>query len=152
MRKLSLYANSILHRASAVTGVGATILAAIFIAGIYAQFSFNSTGTRSSVSAAQDELANQELEAEVITILPTGFQPAEIIRSKGEFLMVINNRTGLEEVNWQLDREVGGNLHKVKMREGKLRSGSFEKLPPGRYRLSELDHPQWLCLITITSN
>jgi hypothetical protein len=118
MRKLSLYANSILHRASAVTGVGATILAAIFIAGIYAQFSFNSTGTRSSVSAAQDELANQELEAEVITILPTGFQPAEIIRSKGEFLMVINNRTGLEEVNWQLDREVGGNLHKVKMREG----------------------------------
>src|SRR6266508_4488481 len=37
------------------------------------------------------------IESELITITPRGFEPKEITRPTGEFLLVINNRSGLEE-------------------------------------------------------
>jgi hypothetical protein len=99
----------------------------------------------------QDQVLNDVNEAEVLTIRPTGFEPAAITRPPGEFLLVINNRSGLEEVNWSLDRETGGNVREVKISGGKLRSGNFQDLPPGRYVLTEANHPGWICRITITS-
>lgn len=102
-------------------------------------------------TALQNETANDDTEAEIITIRPTGFEPAAITRPRGEFLLVINNRSGLEEINWRLDREAGGNLRDVRIHDGKSRSGNFEDLPPGSYVLTEANHPDWTCRITITS-
>jgi hypothetical protein len=99
----------------------------------------------------QNKTLNDDIEAEIATILPTGFEPAAITRPQGEFLLVINNRSGLEEITWRLDLEIGGKLREVKVGDGKLRSGNFEDLPPGRYVLSEANHPEWICRITITS-
>jgi hypothetical protein len=102
-------------------------------------------------TALQNKTLNDVIEAEIVTIRPTGFEPAAITRPQGEFLLVINNRSGLEEVTWRLDREAGGNLREVKIHDGKLRSGNFEDLPPGRYVLTEANHPDWICHITVTS-
>lgn len=101
-------------------------------------------------TALQNKTPNDVIEAEIVTVRPTGFEPAAITRPRGEFLLVINNRSGLEEVKWRLDRETGGNLREVKIHDGKLRSGNFEDLPPGRYVLTEANHPDWICRITIT--
>ena len=103
----------------------------------------------SSTNETQDD--SETIEAEIVTIRPTGFEPAAITRPQGEFLLVINNRSGLEEVTWRLGRETGRNLREVRIHDGKLRSGNFEDLPPGRYVLTEADHPDWICRITITS-
>lgn len=102
-------------------------------------------------NAPQDQVSNDVNETEVLTIRPTGFEPAAITRPPGEFLLVINNRSGLEEVNWSLDRETGGKVRELKISGGKLRSGNFQDLPPGRYVLTEANHPEWICRITITS-
>ncbi|MDX6501037.1 MAG: hypothetical protein QOG23_4297 [Blastocatellia bacterium] len=101
--------------------------------------------------APQNKTDDDAIEAEIVTVRPTGFEPAAITRPRGDFLLVINNRSGLEEVNWRLDRETGGNLVEVRIAGGKLRSGNFEDLVPGSYVLTEANHPDWICRITITS-
>jgi hypothetical protein len=91
-------------------------------------------------------------EAEVVKILPTGFEPRQITRPRGGFLLVLSNRTGLDDVEWRLDREAGGRLHAVRISEGRLVSKQHADLPPGTYVLTEAGHPDWVCRITITPN
>ena len=98
--------------------------------------------------AADEEPAGPE--SEVVTLLPEGFEPAEITRPRGEFLLVVHNRSGLDEVTWRLEREAGSRLREVRLGEGRLRSGSFEDLTPGTYLLSADGHPEWVCRVTIT--
>lgn len=98
------------------------------------------------------QTADEGDEAELITILPSGFEPAEITRPRGKFLLVIDNRSGLGDVTWRLDREAGGRLHEVRLSGGRLHSGQFEDLPPGTYLLTEAGHLDWTCRIRITPN
>ncbi len=98
--------------------------------------------------AADEEPAGPE--SEVVTLLPEGFEPAEITRPRGEFLLVAHNRSGLDEVTWRLEREAGATLREVRLGGGRLRSGTFENLPPGTYLLSVDGHPEWVCRLTIT--
>src|SRR5690349_7111127 len=49
-----------------------------------------------------------QIEAEVITILPSGFQPAQITRPAGKFLLAVENRSGLKSIDFQLDAQSGG--------------------------------------------
>jgi hypothetical protein len=103
-------------------------------------------------SAAQSTPEQDGPEAEVVKILPTGFEPRQITRPRGGFLLVVSNRTGLDDVDWRLDREAGGRLHAVRMSEGRLVSKQHADLPPGTYVLTEAGHPDWVCRITITPN
>ena len=105
-----------------------------------------------SRSATQGASEQEEPEAEVVKILPTGFEPRQITRPRGRFLLMVSNRTGLDEVEWRLDREAGGRLHAVRLSEGRLGSRQYEDLPPGTYVLTEAGHPDWVCRITITPN
>ena len=91
-------------------------------------------------------------EAEVITLRPTGFEPSELTRPPGQFLLTINNRTGLEEINLSISTDLGGMVRGFRLNEGRLRSGSFQALPPGRYVITETEHPEWTCYLTISPN
>ena len=55
----------------------------------------------------------QRLESELITIRPTGFEPTEIIRPKGPFVLAVENRSGLREVDFQLAFERGERVFRV---------------------------------------
>ena len=90
-------------------------------------------------------------EVEVITILPTGFQPAEISRPTGFFLIAVENRSGLRTIQLRLDREAGNRLHEVQVHPRKNYWHQGLDLPPGRYILSEAYHPEWTCAIEIQS-
>ncbi len=92
----------------------------------------------------------QRVEAELITVLPTGFDPKEINRPAGAFLIAVENRSGLDELELRLDREAGSRLHQVPMPGRKLNWKQGVDLPPGRYLLTEANHPDWRCRITIT--
>jgi hypothetical protein len=91
------------------------------------------------------------IEAEVITIRPTGFEPQEITRPKGLFLLAVENRSGLQTIQLRLDREAGARLRDLQMSRNKHDWKDMFDLPPGRYILSEAYHPQWSCSFTITA-
>jgi hypothetical protein len=97
--------------------------------------------------------AGEQIETEIVALRPAGFEPAEISRPKGEFNLVVQNLTGLDEVNIRLDRENGGGrLHEVRLPLSKRNWRQSLDLPPGTYVLTEADHPNWVMRLNITSH
>jgi hypothetical protein len=95
--------------------------------------------------------ATQRVEAELITLTPSGFEPSEINRTEGRFLLAVDNRSGIREITLRLERENGGRLQEIRLPIGKLDWRHWVDLPPGRYILAEAGHSEWICSITITS-
>lgn len=91
-------------------------------------------------------------ETEVVTLKPFGFEPGEITRPQGRFILKVNNRSGLEEMHVRLQREAGQSEREAKVHRKRLDWSDELNLPPGRYVLRVADHPQWACRITITSH
>jgi len=50
----------------------------------------------------QQNSEKQTVQAELVTILPTGFEPGQITRPRGRFLLLVQNRSGLQEVQLRL--------------------------------------------------
>lgn len=103
-----------------------------------------------AVSASQGNSSAQRLEAETIAIRPWGFEPEEIIRPRGKFILRVDNRSGLDEVDLQITREIGGPLHAARVPRGKLDWRELIDPPPGTYVLRETGHPAWSCRIIVT--
>jgi hypothetical protein len=91
-----------------------------------------------------------QIEAEVITILPSGFQPAQITRPAGKFLLAVENRSGLKSIDFQLDAQSGGRIIQVSRTWERADWSDVVNPPPGTYVLTEANHPTWRCVITIT--
>lgn len=92
----------------------------------------------------------RRLEAEILTISPSGFQPVEIARREGKFFLVVDDTSGLPELSLRLDREHGERVHAVRIRREDRTLSHQLDLNPGRYVLTETNHPDWICRITIT--
>jgi len=102
----------------------------------------------SAANIIQDN-RNERIEAEVITLTPRGFEPREITRPTGPFLLAATNRSSLEEVVLRLER-IGGNRMQELRLSGKRRDWQETlNLPAGEYILSEATNPDWICQITI---
>jgi hypothetical protein len=87
----------------------------------------------------------------LVTIRPTGFEPAEVSCPKGRFLLMVDNRSGLTDVLLRLVHETGHQEREERVSQGKLGWREVFDLPPGRYQLTEANHPNWVCHITITA-
>lgn len=113
--------------------------------------SVNTATTAQHLVAPSSSSPHKALEAEIVTIRPWGFEPAEINRPKGRFVLMVDNRSGLGDVDLRLNRQAGGSLHQVRVpREQQDWNDEFE-LEPGQYVLTESSHPEWSCRITITA-
>jgi hypothetical protein len=154
---LNLLRRSLSTHKLTVTGLALCVLA-ISTASAGAWFRSRAADSPPIVTALSERKAEatagavsrkEEVESEVITLLPTGFSPSEISRPKGRFLVVIDNRTELEEVTFSLHRDDGQKLREAKRTKEQLIWRQIEDLPPGEYRLTVLDHPEWVCRITI---
>lgn len=104
----------------------------------------------SAFAALHDDQQNQSIEAEVISIRPSGFEPTQIARPKGPFLLVIENRSELEEIDFQLGVEGATPLFQVKRSWEDADWSQVIDLTTGQYVLTESNHPDWKCTITIT--
>ena len=91
----------------------------------------------------------ERIESELITILPSGFQPTNITRPPGRFLIAIENRSGISVVDFQLDAEPGNRIFQVSRTWERSDWSEVVNLSPGRYVLTETSHPEWQCVITI---
>jgi hypothetical protein len=102
------------------------------------------------VAMAQGQSSEAPLQAELITATPAGFEPAEITRPQGRFLLAIDNRSGLDEIDLYLERETGGRVNVPLSRRGKLAWREAIDLSPGTYILRANNDESWRCRITIT--
>lgn len=99
--------------------------------------------------------APQRLEWEHVTVGPAGFEPSEIRRPAGRFLLAVNDRSGLGDISLRLDALRGARLHEVRLsRDARARREWRQvlSLAPGTYVLTEAGRPDWACRITITPN
>jgi hypothetical protein len=90
------------------------------------------------------------LDAEHITLRSTGFEPSEITRPAGRFLLAVDNVTGMGEMSFRLLHHSGARLRDFPA-NGRFRLRQVVELPPGQYALVEVNHPNWACRITITA-
>ena len=94
---------------------------------------------------------NNVIEGESFTLTPGGFEPNEIRRVGGRFVLNINNRSGLRSVDFLLTTETGNQVRNVQISEGRLHWRGVVNLPPGRYRLSEVSHSDWVGHLIISA-
>ena len=90
-------------------------------------------------------------EVEQITLQLNGFNPGQITRPEGRFILSVHNRSGLDNIKLQFGQENGSRVPALESRKRRLSWADEVDLPPGRYVLSEVSHPRWRCLITITA-
>lgn len=99
----------------------------------------------------QPTSAQPRLEAERITVREWGFEPNEINRGPGPFLLGIQNQSGLEEIEISLV-DSGNSRRKLPVTRNALMWKERVNLPPGTYLIKESGHPEWECRITIGNN
>jgi hypothetical protein len=85
-----------------------------------------------------------------VTIKPTGFDPSEVTIPQGRFILAIDNRTGLRELTFRLDREGAGRLREVRMPRERTSYREVIDPQPGAYILTEADHTDWVCRINVS--
>ncbi len=91
-----------------------------------------------------------DIQAELITIAPHGFEPRELSRPRGRFVLMIENRSGLKGVALRLSRADGSSVREMRVPREEPDWSAVLDLEPGRYLLTEADHSDWVCAIAIT--
>jgi hypothetical protein len=109
-----------------------------------------SVGDAPVLVAAPPQSAGTSLPSHLLTLQPTGFEPAEVRWPKERFFLIVDNRSGVDDITLRVDRAVGGRLKEVRLRMRKQRSAGVFDPPPGKYLLTEANHPGWVCRITIS--
>jgi hypothetical protein len=102
-------------------------------------------------TAAQTQGQQDAVQAELITATPSGFEPSEITRPQGRFLLAVDNRSGLHDLDLYLEHDTGARLNTTLSRKGKLKWRGILDLPAGRYVLRSANDAGWRCAITLVS-
>src|SRR5262249_14828428 len=106
--------------------------------------------TKQDPASVQGQPKPERIEMEHITLTPRGFEPSAITRPRGAFYIAVDNRSGFQdELAFRLDRVDGNRLHEARLPKGRLGWRQLVDLPPGRYAVTEADHPDWVCSVTI---
>ena len=106
--------------------------------------------------AQQVSQVSEHIEAELVTVRPTGFDPGEIRRGPGPFFLVIENRSGTDLGPLRLVADTPGlpapvsRISEARINKEKHNYGERLMLSPGRYRLGQQGGTGWSFVITIT--
>jgi len=92
---------------------------------------------------------SQPSEIELITLRPAGFEPAELTRPKGPFVLFIDDRSGRENSSLILQRVNGGQLRAIGIQRKRSQWNDVVDLTPGSYVLQDANNAELRCQITI---
>ena len=111
------------------------------------------TASSSTPLLSQQAPTPEPLIVEQITLRPSGFYPHEFTRPSGRFLLAVNNRAEIVEMNLRLSREIGNgvlqNLREINVYRRQPDWSDVVDLQPGIYILTETSNPKWVCRVTI---
>ncbi len=127
----------------------ATVLLILLVSGILISARRKSSEASMADEPNQEPRAVKQVESELVTITPGGFEPIQITRSQGPFILAIDNRSGLEDVQLYFERETGVRLSVALGRNRKLAWRETVDFPPGQYILRAANDDSWRCLITV---
>ena len=128
-----------------------TLLIALILAySVYAAFRLK-TRRRSAEPevVSGPTTANENVEGELITILPNGFEPGELVRPAGSFVLMFDNQSGLQPLDLRLERAGMPRVTELRLRR-KSDSTTILNLPQGEYQVTEANHPGWSLKLTLT--
>ncbi len=91
----------------------------------------------------------EEPDEVAITLRQEGFDLEEVVRPAGSFMLSVDNRSGVEKVTLILKRGNGSKVIEVKLFNGNGDWSELVELQPGRYTLTEADHPSWQCVFLV---
>jgi hypothetical protein len=137
--------------------IAATALLALVgsatVASVHWMRAASGKSARETAVVSQPVQQPNNLEAQRITLRPTGFEPAEVTRPAGRFLLAINDRSGQRDASFILLRQNGERLREVRMRDTPRKHEWREivNLPPGRYLLADSANPERVCQILLTN-
>lgn len=114
-----------------------------------ASFSPPITDHATSTPPTPQNVFGERPEAELVKLTAEGFEPAEINRPAGKFLLGVTNRTGLAELSLRLIHESRGPVGGKRLGR-EMGWHRVLDLPPGHYALTEASHAEWVCRITIS--
>ncbi len=101
-----------------------------------------------STSAVATEVANQVIIYSTIS----GFEPKELTVKAGTTQVMIRNRTGMDNLSYNLTQKVGAN-GQTSLFSGAVKLGSNARptvnLGAGLVVLTEATHPKWECRINV---
>jgi hypothetical protein len=116
-------------------------------------------GGRAAGVAVQTD--TPRVEVEVVVLTPEGFQPAGIMRGLGPFILQVDNRTGIEQIEFTILQQGGnidgptgggsggGMIASATIGGGQIDWNSEYDLASGMYVLGVTGHPEWACPIII---
>jgi hypothetical protein len=103
------------------------------------------------ITEARDVPNHPQAEFLPVMLRLGGFVPREISRPAGEYVLSVNNQSGVPEVELRLQRENGERVHEAKVLRRKPYWRQLVRLTPGTYLITEASHPGWVCRITVTA-
>ena len=123
----------------------------VVIVAVFAGIAFfaRSAYMKRDVTLAQQRQKQERLETELLTLQPTGFEPNEIQRPRGAFILGVDNRSGVDAIELRFVRSDGQRLTVLETPRRKISWREVVDLGPGQYVLSEANHPDWTCTVTI---
>jgi hypothetical protein len=130
----------------AIKGVLTLLVGLILAFSVYAVFRLKSASRTAETKVAAP---SENVEVELITILPNGFEPGELVRPADSFVLMFDNQSGLEPLDLRLERTGMPRVSELHLRR-KTDSTKILNLPQGEYQVTEASHPEWNLKLTLT--
>jgi len=111
-----------------------------------------STTHRKMPNAALQTTSQQDAqapEALLFELRPAGFTPAEVTVPAGKYFLILQNRSGLRDLSFKLERDNEDNVASSNQQQRDWKR--TVQLASGTYMLSEASHAEWRSVIHVTS-
>jgi hypothetical protein len=95
------------------------------------------------------EAAEPGLEVLAVALHPDGFHPREVKLRRGKFLLAVDDRSGLDEIDIRVEIHQGASLASARVSHRVNHWHAVADLAPGTYVLRETSQKDWVCRITI---
>lgn len=92
---------------------------------------------------------DQKLEIEAVTITPDGFEPQQLERTAGPFVLSVTNQSGIDTLNVRIETEQHQRFREKSL--PLLARYWRERIDPpaGKYVITEENHPEWMLTLII---
>jgi hypothetical protein len=101
--------------------------------------------------ASRDFGAIQDPPEISVTLRNEGFNPTELSIPAGRFLFSVDNRSGVSELVLRLSKSNGTRIREIRISSNRGDWNEMFELSPGLYVLTEANHRNWVCRITVES-